>query len=125
MRFLPLCFLFLLTACLQDDLPPPTTSLSGEWIRISSNKPMYDSMRVLVENDQGRILYLPDSTPYFQPGDLKWIDITRVSEGLYSHKELGSDGQYYPGSIRVHTNDSITLVVEPEAMGDRQVWRRL
>lgn len=125
MRFAPLCFLFLLTACLRDEPTAPTTSLAGEWIRESSSKPLYDSMRVLVENGEARITYLPDSTPYFQRGDLKWLNIRQVSQGLYSHEELGSNGEYYPGSIRLHTNDSLTLVVEPEALGDRQVWRRL
>lgn len=123
--YLLLGSVLLLSACQNNQIEPTPARLTGEWVRISSNKPLYDSMRIVVEENDGRILALPDSNPYFQPGDLKWINIRPINDSLFSHEELGSDANYYPGSIRLHTNDSLTLVVEPEALGNRQVWKRL
>lgn len=124
--FFALCF----SACRKNDPIYSLDDLQGEWIRIQSNKPFYDSMVINVEESIGRISNIRANN-YFDLGDIKWDQISPNRDSVFSYEELASDGNYYSGSIILAKNlvDSTDILfVQPElssgANGDDQIWVR-
>lgn len=124
------CFgLGLLAACSKKEPLYSLSILQGEWIRISGEKPEYDSMRVRVDIDYAVLLAIPSNdTTYFQVGDIKWRDISpRPVEDIDAHfrfYELSSTGDYLSGNITVVDDSTIQLTKGYWIDGDKQTWRK-
>lgn len=118
-----------LASCQKNSPIYSLDDIQGEWIRIQSNKPIYDSMVVEIDQSIGRVLNISPNN-YFSLGEIKWRDISPSSDSTFSYEDLGSDGNYYSGRLILSKNtDNIDLLfVLPEAYsgpnGDEQVWVR-
>jgi hypothetical protein len=98
------------------------SKLQGEWTRIESNNPSADFMKVNVINDQATIIDRAQSS--YLNGDIKWKDITNSAPGFFSHKELGSDGNYYDASIVLKNDSTLEITVCNSGSGNTQKWVR-
>lgn len=96
-------------------------ALGGEWIRVASNNNPNDQMRIRISGSQASLLRVPASVhTAFRVGQQLWMGIS-VSGSV---QVRGSDGRYYPGTLRLSGVDELTLVIDQSAPGDDQVWRR-
>jgi hypothetical protein len=118
------------SSCRKNNPLYSLDDLQGEWIRIQSNKPFYDSMVVNVEESIARIENIRPNN-YFGLGDIKWRQIAPNRDSVFSYEELASDGNYYSGIIILSKNivDSADILfVFPELSsgenGDEQIWIR-
>jgi hypothetical protein len=114
--------------------PPPTPparfELAGEWVRINSSFAELDGMIVRVSGDgsQALIVSTPANPFRFQPDDLKWRAITRVSATRLQFEDLvrqsGSGAMsYVSGFIEAQPN-AVELSMTFPTTGTVQQWRR-
>lgn len=105
--------------------------LHGKWFRVDSNYEEYDNMRVEVnaEETSGVILSLGNSAnTIFEVGDVKWKDIVRESNDVFSIQELGNtinfvDNMMYRSALLSFIgDDSIRIAVKGN--GSWQLWVR-
>ena len=102
--------------------PTDLDKLQGPWTRIESNNPKADFIKVDVEGDQAKITDKAQSG--FNVGDIKWNSITASGNNLYSHQELGSDGNYYDGTIAMVNDSTLEISVASSGSGNTQKWVR-
>lgn len=107
--------------------PPPTNPeprgarlFDGDWIRVESNYPPNDGMRIRVERGQATVSSTPPGG-VFSVGQTLWRDVT--SDGNLD--VLGNDGAYYPSAITRDGADRLYLDVDrANSPGNDQVWQR-
>jgi hypothetical protein len=109
---------------------PPPAVLSGDWERINSSFVTLDGMvvRVSADGTQAVIVSTPSNPFQFQPNDLKWRTITRVSATRFSFEDLvrqsGSGAMsYVSGFIDVQANGTELSMTFPST-GTIQQWRK-
>ena len=110
--------------------PAPQFELSGDWERINSSFTTLDGMVVRLSNDgtQAVIVTTPANPFQFQPGDLKWRTIARVSDTRFSFEDLvrqsGSGAMsYVSGFIDAQANGTDIAMTFPTT-GTVQQWRK-
>ena len=107
------------------------SDISGQWKRVLSSKPQYDSlMYISIIGSDGII----DSTlisGYFTIGTVKWKSITPDDDSSFVYQELGSDNAYYNSRmtyIKNSNNGIETLFLEINSNGEDngswQYWER-
>jgi len=125
--------LFTIVSCSEDNLLTPDQEqeeqqtyslddLQGDWIRIGGNNPTNNGIKINVLNDIGKITDAVQSG--FMVGDIKWKDIVGQGSGNYTHNELGSDYNYYTGSINFGVDDTLRVNVNAAGAGNIQKWVR-
>lgn len=106
--------------------------LNGNWVRIESTKPKYDSMVVVFDaaTAVGVITSVP-SGGSFATTSVKWRDVTPEAGPTFTFEDLGSDGNYYEGIMTYKPSDAnghsvLTLEVEfgGHQNGETQTWKR-
>lgn len=100
-----------------------TSELDGKWFRIESNNPANDNMVIEVENSAGVITDRANATS-FNVGDVKWNNITAVSETDFNYQELGSDGAYYDAQMELADDTTLLISVVSAGAGNIQKWLR-
>jgi hypothetical protein len=120
-----------LWACRRNKIEVTVVLIMGEWQRLDSNKPDNDGMNLIVDTSgglgYGRLSFLPTPNAYFDLGDEKWKEIRPTVDSSYTYRDLGSDGNYYNGTMRL-TEDVdglyLDLKVESpfEGYGNTQRW---
>jgi hypothetical protein len=126
-------FLILFSASCRKNKNPlySVEDISGQWKRVLSSKPQYDSlMYISINGSDGAI----DSTlisGYFTAGTIKWKSITPDDDSAFVYKELGSDNAYYSSRMTYLKNSSNgieTLFLEINSNGEDngswQYWER-
>lgn len=98
------------------------TRLEGSWIRIASNNPSSDGIIITLTDTDGIIKDKAGSG--FQNGDAKWADIESVDSENYIHQELGSDYNYYGGTMILRSDDTLRISVSSSGAGNEQKWVR-
>ncbi|MBR9853896.1 MAG: hypothetical protein GYB37_04860, partial [Algicola sp.] len=106
----------------NDDPQYNLDALQGKWYRVGGNNPDANGMEVTVTNDQG-IITNPANTS-LQLNNIKWKDIEATGETNYEHGELGSDGNYYNGSMEMGQDDTLRIRVNSSGAGNVQKWVR-
>ena len=96
--------------------------LQGDWIRTGGNNPANNGLKINILNDIGKITDAVQSG--FMVGDIKWKDIVGQSSTSYNHKELGSDYNYYTGTIDFSVDDTLRVNVFAAGAGNIQKWVR-
>jgi hypothetical protein len=110
--------------------PAPQFVLSGEWERINSSFATLDGMVVRVSDDgaQATIVSTPSNPFQFAPGDLKWRNITRVSDTRFSFEDLlrqsGTGAMSYVSGFMEAQNNGTELAMTFPSTGTIQQWRR-
>lgn len=100
-----------------------TSELEGKWFRIESNNPANDNMIIEVENSAGVITDRANATS-FNVGDVKWSNITAVSETDFDYQELGSDGNYYDAQMELADDTTLLISIVSSGAGNIQKWLR-
>ena len=87
--------------------------LVGTWVRVESNNPVNDYMIVEFSTSAGGII-TDKASSGFAEGAIKWKDVVASPdiENALDHQELGSDGAYYPGTIRFNGKDELAITIE-------------
>jgi len=136
-KFIIIClfgaFLLLFSQSCRKNKKPlySTDDLAGQWKRVLSSKPEYDSlMYVRIIGSNGTI----DSTfisGNFTVGTTKWKSITPDDDSVFVYKDLGSDNSYYTSRmtyIKHSNNGKETLFLEINSNGEDngswQYWER-
>ena len=96
--------------------------LVGKWTRTESNNPVADGMIINVSGNSATVLH--PSGASLSVGDIKWKSITPETESSFTHEELGSDGLYYPATIDIVNDTTISIVVGSSGAGNTQNWIR-
>lgn len=100
-----------------------TSALEGKWFRIESNNPANDNMIIEVDNSAGVITDKANATS-FSVGDIKWNNITAVSETVFDYQELGSDGAYYDAQMELADDTTLLISIVSSGAGNIQKWLR-
>ena len=97
-------------------------NLAGAWVRVESNHPPNNGMRIRFEGDRSTLTAMPPmGNPNFRVGQVLWKDV--MPDGTLA--VLGSDGAYYPSLITVEGADRLHLDVDREnSPGNDQTWER-
>lgn len=99
------------------------SKLEGDWIRVESNNPGSDFMKVRMAGTSGSITDKAGSG--FAVGDTKWDIITGGDEkDVFPYQELGSDYNYYDAVITLVSEDEISISVGSSGAGNAQKWVR-
>ncbi|MEM6925827.1 MAG: hypothetical protein AAF602_02765 [Myxococcota bacterium] len=96
--------------------------LEGTWIRVESNNPVNDFMKVEVGGDAGTIVDAAGSG--FGENDVKWQAITPSGPSVFTYLELGSDRGRYDATLTVVSEDELEIVVGNSGAGNAQKWWR-
>ncbi|MFK7814519.1 MAG: hypothetical protein AB8B59_18630 [Maribacter sp.] len=97
-------------------------NLKGDWERVSSSNSSANGMIIRVVKNSGEVTNKSQSP--FDVGDIKWKDIDAVDEENYIHEELGSDGNYYNGTMIFSQDDTLRISVQASGAGAVQKWVR-
>lgn len=97
-------------------------ALQGKWYRAYSNNPAADGMEVTVTDNQGTVTNPAGSN--FPQNSNKWKDILAVAQNEFEHGELGSDGMYYSGFMKLGVDDTLRINVGHSGAGNTQKWVR-
>lgn len=97
-------------------------ALQGKWYRAYSNNPNADGMEVTVTDNQGTVTKPVGSN--FPLNSNKWKDILAVAQNEFEHGELGSDGMYYSGFMKLGVDDTLRINVGHSGAGNTQNWVR-
>ncbi|MEL7531193.1 MAG: hypothetical protein AAFN10_07805, partial [Bacteroidota bacterium] len=99
------------------------SKLEGDWIRVESNNPASDFMKIRMSGTSGTITDKAGSG--FAVGDAKWDMITAGDEkDVFPYQELGSDYNYYDAVITLVNDDEISISVGSSGAGNAQKWIR-
>lgn len=99
--------------------------LVGTWVRVESNNPVNDYMKVEFSKTGGGVV-VDDASSGFAEGSIKWRNViasVTVSSAL-DYEELGSDGAYYGATIRFINDDELSISIESSGAGNAQKWLR-
>ncbi|MEL6134329.1 MAG: hypothetical protein AAFR59_13280, partial [Bacteroidota bacterium] len=96
--------------------------LQDTWVRVLSNNPGSDNMRVDVSDTEGRVTDPANSG--FRVNDVKWQGIEVEGENSFMYQELGSDGNYYSASMTLGSDDTLRISVGSSGAGNAQRWIR-
>lgn len=127
------CFLILFSAsCRKNKNPIYTVSdISGQWKRVLSSKPQYDSLMYISINGSDGIIDSTLISGYFTIGTVKWKSISPDDDSSFVYQELGSDNAYYNSRmtyIKNSSNGIETLFLEINSNGEDngswQYWER-
>jgi hypothetical protein len=120
-------FLLVWTGCKTEDplddvdTQAELAKLADTWVRVLSNNPSQDGMKVRANDGIGTVTDKAASS--YNVGDVKWSAIEPVASNEYNYEELGSDGNYYPASM-VRDQDTIRINVANSGAGNEQKWVR-
>jgi len=106
----------------DDETPIAISQIQGDWIRINSNNSSNDFMQIKVTGTNG-VISFPASSG-FADGAVKWQNISPANATSYTHEELGSDGNYYDGTITVLNDSTVNIAVANSGAGNNQTWVR-
>ena len=98
-------------------------SLAGDWVRIDSNNDPNDMMRIAIGASGGVLTAVPaTASNRWKVGDVLWQAIQTGG----SVQVRGSDGNYYPATMKMNGPDEIQLTIHygSRTAGDVQTWRR-
>lgn len=98
------------------------SKLEGTWVRVESNNPVNDFMKIEVVGNTGTVV--DDATSGFNVGDVKWQTISPNEGETFTHSELGSDYNYYDGTITIVNDDELSISVNNSGAGNTQKWLR-
>lgn len=119
--------------------PPPTTTvplegpegLIGTWERTGGNFSVLQGMVVEVDEDlaEGVITSVPRNPFRFEIGDVKWSNITEVSEGRLRIRDLVREANtgrssFVAGVITI-AEDRRTIDIVFPSTGTLQIWTRI
>ena len=113
------------SACKITDGPDDLISLAklnGTWIRVESNNPSSDFMKIEAAGGTGIIIDKAGSG--FSDGDIKWQGITPVDLTSFAYQELGSDYNYYDATITMVNDNELRINVGNSGAGNSQKWLR-
>lgn len=125
--------LILGSSCRKNKIPIYTLDdIEGHWKRVSSSKPIYDSIMIVsVSGNTGTI----DTTSlqgYFTNGTVKWRDITPDDDSSFIYRDLGSDNSYYDSKMTYIKNNPdgrqilfLEINANGEDNGSWQYWEKL
>lgn len=127
MKFICLLFLSLIFSCSSEDddagpIQYNLDAIQGDWYRVGGNYPEYNGMLVKVVDDIGTVI-LPAGSA-FNIGDMKWKNIIGQANSTYSHKEMGSDANYYDATMKLGVDDTLRVFVGNAGAGNEQKWVR-
>lgn len=94
----------------------------GTWTRDASANGTNEGMQVRVAGD--RAIVTNPAAGRYAVGDVLWQNIAPGGEQA-TLDVLGSDGNYYPGSLAALTSSSLRLTVDVSATGNEQTWQRV
>ncbi|MDQ7917541.1 hypothetical protein RBU60_08140 [Mesonia sp. MT50] len=131
LKFASLLLLSLFVSCSSDDdsgeqTPSELDQIQGEWIRVGGNNPANNGMVINVNDNSGVVVTPAPAQPTgFTEGEVKWKEIVLQDGTHYRYEELGSNGSYYPASLRFGVDDTLRISVDA-APGDGyiQKWVR-
>ena len=109
----------------DDDTPGDVADISaiqGDWIRIESNNPANDFMKITVTGTSGTLSDGAGSS--FSTGEVKWTSIAGATANTFSYEELGSDRNYYSSTMTLVNQDELSLSVGSSGAGNAQKWLR-
>lgn len=76
--------------------------IQGNWVRVESNNPSNDGMRIRVEGDRATITAMPPrGSSRFHVGQVVWQDLSTFDSGSGSLEVRGSDGAYYLSEMTI------------------------
>lgn len=96
--------------------------IAGDWIRIGGNNARNEGMEVQVDGNTGTVT--DPASSGFRSGDVKWDQITPRGNSAFEHLELGSDGNYYDGTITLLNDTTLAVSVASAGTGNEQTWAR-
>lgn len=97
-------------------------NLNGDWIRVASNNAVADGIIIAMSATSGEITDKAGSG--FNVGDIKWKGIQATDEENFKYEELGSDGNYYPATMLLKSDDTLRISVGSSGAGNTQKWVR-
>lgn len=97
-------------------------NLNGDWIRVASNNAVADGIIIAMSATSGEITDKAGSG--FNVGDIKWKGIQATDEENFKYEELGSDGNYYPATMLLKSDDTLRISVGSSGAGNVQKWVR-
>ncbi len=106
----------------DDDGTPNISDVAGDWIRVESNNPSNDFMKVRVTGSAGTITDRAGSG--FSNGAVKWSAITPGASGIFNYSELGSDNNYYDATMTMVNANELEIAVGHTGAGNTQKWLR-
>ena len=98
-------------------------TLTGDWVRTDSNNDPNDLMRIVIGSTGGVLTSVPAAASRnWKIGDVLWRGI----QANGSVQVRGSDGNYYPATMKLNGPDEIRLTVHyrSSTAGDDQTWHR-
>lgn len=127
-----LFILLLSSSCKKTKRPLYNTSdIEGQWKRVLSSKPEYDSLMYVSTEGSNGILDSTFIAGNFTVGTIKWKLITPDDDSSFVYKDLGSDNSYYNARmtyIKNSGNGIETLFLEINSNGEEngswQYWER-
>lgn len=125
-RFVRLLALVSITLAIPATVSAQVVSgqaLAGDWVRVDSNNDPNDLMRIVISATGGVLTSVPvGAANNWKVGDVLWRGI----QGSGSLQVRGSDGNYYPSTMKMNGPDEIRLTVHyrSSTAGDDQTWRR-
>lgn len=124
-RWMFVLTLLVMIGCKNEPKPGDLISINqidDTWIRIESNNPGSDGMKVEVSGNSATLIEKAGSG--FSVGDVKWKDITAMTENTFAYQELGSDYNYYEATITLINDNEISISVGSTGAGNSQKWVR-
>lgn len=94
----------------------------GNWVRVESNNPRNNGMRIRVEGDRATITAMPPrGSSRLRVGQVVWVDIS--DDGSLDVR--GSDGALHPSRLTMEGSNRLQLDIDMEnSPGNDQTWER-
>lgn len=118
-------FSFSIQSCDQLNLEDCYAPLNGTWIRVESDNPNGDCMRIVISGESAVVLDNPRNFASFDEGTILWQTITHVAQFKeYTLEVKGSDGQFYDATIELDGTNTLNLMIDAAGNGSTQKWVR-
>jgi len=95
-------------------------ALQGTWKRVGGNNVNNEGMTAIVANNTGKIIDPVKSG--FKKDDMKWKEIQPEDSKNYNYFELGSDLNYYYGTMEFGVDDTLRIAISSAGAGNIQKW---